>query len=226
MYRGDLDFDLGLSVLFWRKLKGEMLNSPKFGVVNFHPAPLPEYKGVGGYNLAILEGLERWGATAHYMDEDIDTGPIITLKQFDIDIDNETARSLEKKTQDAIYKLFGQTLKILLNDPGRVPTIPNGPGRYVTRKQLEEMKTIDFAADDINRKVRAFWFPPYDGACVDIQGEKFTLVNRSILEDLADPDVSSLFAPAAYASDDEVGANVESAELHKDPAYEKLRAAS
>src|SRR5688500_9989261 len=54
-----LSYDLGISMLYWRRLKGCFLAHPRFGTINFHPAPLPEYKGVGGYNLAILHGLDR-----------------------------------------------------------------------------------------------------------------------------------------------------------------------
>src|SRR3569623_862393 len=74
---GQLRFDLGLSMLYWKKLKDELLSMPSRGVINFHPAPLPEYKGTAGYNLAILEQRNSWAVTAHYMDEQIDTGGII-----------------------------------------------------------------------------------------------------------------------------------------------------
>ena len=79
---GDLDFDLGLSMLYWRKLKNEFLTSPKLEVINFHPAPLPQYKGTAGYNIAILESLEKWAVSAHYVDDSIDTGPIIDHLRF------------------------------------------------------------------------------------------------------------------------------------------------
>ncbi|HAJ43978.1 MAG TPA: formyl transferase, partial [Alcanivorax sp.] len=46
---------------------------------------------------------------------------------------------------------------------------------------------------DVERKIRAFWFPPYDGAYKVINGVKCTLVSRTILESLADPSTSSLF---------------------------------
>lgn len=39
--------------------------------------------------------------------------------------------------------------------------------------------------DDIDTKIRAFWFPPYDGAYVMMNGKKYTLVNDFILSSLA-----------------------------------------
>ena len=77
--KGSLHFDIAFSMLYWRILDRSFLDAAKYGIVNFHPAPLPAYKGVGGYNLAVLHSLKSWSVTAHYMDESIDTGPILSL---------------------------------------------------------------------------------------------------------------------------------------------------
>jgi methionyl-tRNA formyltransferase len=86
---------------------------------------------------------------------------------------------------------------LVADRPGEVPSEPSGPGIHLGRVELEEMKKIDLESDDIDLKIRAFWFPPYDGAYIEVAGEKFTLVNRLILESLADPDSSSLFTRPA-----------------------------
>jgi methionyl-tRNA formyltransferase len=190
---GALSFDLGLSMLYWRKIRGALLSSAPRGIVNFHPAPLPDYKGVGGYNLAIMDGRDDWAATAHYVDEEIDTGEIITLNRFPMDPDTETARTLEAKSQAALFDLFKTVFDQLVQSKEHLPTFPNKGGRHLNRVELEAMKRIDLEKDDIARKVRAFWFPPYDGAFIEINGQKFTLVDRSVLESLADPSSSSLF---------------------------------
>lgn len=194
---GTLDFDLGVSMLYWRKLRGALLSAAPRGIVNFHPAPLPDYKGVGGYNLAILDARDEWACTAHYVDEEIDTGEIITLERFPMDPEAETARTLEAKSQPALFDLFTTVFEQLVQNTERLPTSPNKGGRHLNRVELEEMKRIDPEKDDIARKARAFWFPPYDGAFIEIDGQKFTLVDRSILESLADPSSSSLFTPSA-----------------------------
>nr|WP_237489144.1 formyltransferase family protein [Tsuneonella aeria] len=191
---GTLEFDLGLSVLYWRKLRGALLDRPRLGFINFHPAPLPDYKGVGGYNCAILDDLAEWGVSAHYVDEEIDTGPIIAVDRFPMDLEEETARSLEAKSMEALERQALRLWSDLAADPRLLPTSENCGGRYVTRKELEAMKEIDFDTDDVRRKIRAFWFPPYDGAHINHEGAHLTLVDRSILTDLADPDSNTLFA--------------------------------
>jgi methionyl-tRNA formyltransferase len=194
---GELDFDLGLSVLYWRRLKGAFLDVPRHGIINLHPAPLPEYKGVGGYNLGILEGLEEWAVSAHYVDESIDTGPIVATRSFAIDPNRETARSLEKTSMLELEALFEDVWTEYVGQPRRLRTRTNIGGRHLTRRQLEDMKRIDLEQDDIARKVRAFWFPPYDGAFIEIAGQRYTLVDRVILESLAEPGTSSLFSPSS-----------------------------
>ncbi|MBQ4849193.1 formyltransferase family protein [Pseudoalteromonas sp. MMG012] len=189
---GALQFDLGLSMLFWRKLKENLVHLPKFKTVNFHPAPLPEYKGTAGYNLAILEGLDEWGMTAHYVDDEIDTGEIIEIKSFPICKDTETAQSLEKTSQGHLFTLFVSVTEKILKNQCILPTIPNVGGKYISRSEMELMKEIK-EGDDVARKVRAFWFPPYDGAFITINGIKFTLVDKYILSSLASSSVSKVF---------------------------------
>lgn len=197
---GKLVADLGVSMLYWRKLKGPFLVNFPLGIVNFHPAPLPNYKGVGGYNLAVLEGFDHWAVSAHYVDEGIDEGDIIEVSQFDIDRNNETALSLEAISQTKLLDQFRRVVSNAVTSDTRLETTSNGAGRYLSRKELEALKEIDPIQDDIERKARAFWFPPYDGAYVDMQGQRFTLVPRVVLEQLADPDSSSLFSSSASSS--------------------------
>ncbi len=190
---GRLNFDLGLSVLYWRKLKEEFLTVPSKGVINFHPALLPEYKGTGGYNLAILDGLSEWGVSAHYVDASIDTGDIIKVNKFGIDEERETVVSLEQTSMDVLESMVIEIFEKAISSDSILESKSNIGGRYVSRTEMESMKKI-IDGDDVSRKVRAFWFPPYDGAYVEVGGEKFTLVNRQILEGLAPSGTTSLFA--------------------------------
>ena len=53
----------------------------------------------------------NFGVTVHYMDEGIDTGPIIEVDRFEIDAKSETAQSLERKSHKRMVELFKKTLK-------------------------------------------------------------------------------------------------------------------
>ena len=198
MKEGRLKYDLGLSVLYWRKLRDEFLTTPHLGTINFHPALLPEYKGTGGYNLAIMDELSEWGITAHYVDDSIDTGEIIQIVRFPMDAERETAQSLERKSMEVLEPFARELILKAVAAQQKLPATPNIGGRYVSRDEMEAMKKIQ-DGDDVDKKIRAFWFPPYDGAYIEINGEKYTLTNRQILEETAPKNSTSLFAGKAHA---------------------------
>ena len=58
-------------------LKGELLNKYKFRIVNLHPSILPQFRGVKAIDQALAENVSVLGNTAHFIDEGVDTGPII-----------------------------------------------------------------------------------------------------------------------------------------------------
>ena len=185
-----LAFDIAVSYVFWKILKTPLIQAPKLGILNFHPAPLPDLRGTGGFNLAILEGHKEFGVSVHYMDEGIDTGPIIDVDRFPIDASVETAQSLERKSHLRMIQLYKKTLS-RVNQFGKLPSSQITGGRHLSRAELEKLKVI-VPGDDIDTKIRAFWFPPYDGAIVEINGKKYTLVNRNILQTL-DGDKEAIF---------------------------------
>ena len=191
------EIDLVVSYLYWRKIKKPLIEGPNYGCINFHPAILPDWKGCAGYNIAILKKLPQWGVTAHYVDETIDTGKIIRVNLFDFDYKTATAQSLEKITQDELVDLYKQIV-LEVKEKGRLETldVDNSKGTYISRKQMNEMKKIteeDLESEDLDVKVRAFWFPPYDGAYIEKNGKKYTLVDNEILKTLVDKDTTALF---------------------------------
>ena len=191
------EIDLVTSYLYWRKIRKPLIEGPKYGCINFHPAILPDWKGCGGYNIAILNRLPQWGATAHYVNEDIDTGKIIRVDKFDFDYTIATAQTLEKETQDVLINLY-KDIVLEVKEKGLLETVDvdNSKGIYISRKQMNEMKEIkleDLNDSNLDNKVRAFWFPPYDGAYIEISGTKYTLVDKKILDSLVDKDTTALF---------------------------------
>ncbi|MBT7250517.1 MAG: hypothetical protein HN877_15055 [Rhodospirillaceae bacterium] len=50
----------------------DQLAAPNNGVINFHAAPLPDYRGSAAPAFAILEGCENFGITFHKMIEELD----------------------------------------------------------------------------------------------------------------------------------------------------------
>lgn len=178
--------DLVLSFLFWKRIGRPLIELPRLGCLNFHPAPLPDMRGIGGYNVALLEGWREWGVSSHQVDEDFDTGDLVQVDRFPIDPDEETALSLDLKSQALLLDNFRSVVDRALAG-GELPAEPQGRGRYVTRAEVEELRRVrpDDTPEQVARRIRAFWYPPYDGATLEVSGRVVTLIDRRLLEQTA-----------------------------------------
>jgi methionyl-tRNA formyltransferase len=177
------DVDVVVSFLFWNLIREPLISLGRVGCLNFHPAPLPDYRGVGGYNVAILDGLGSWGVSCHFVDEHLDTGAVVEVERFPIDPDSETAFSLDLKSQEHLLALFERVMQ-RVHDGEQLPRSPQEGGRYVSRAEFEELRVVR-PGDDLRRKLRAFWYPPWPGAVLDVDGRHLTLVDESLLGDVA-----------------------------------------
>ena len=176
------DIDLVISYLFWLRIQQPLIDLPKFGCINFHPAPLPDFKGTFGYNHAIYEGLTSWGVSAHHVIYEFDAGDIIKDFRFDIDPINETTISLEQKSQKFLFELFKSVIHDFILTRTLARRVNEG-GRYIPYEELKKIRKINFddPHDLIDRKIRASWYPPYNGAYIRINGKKYSVINEEII---------------------------------------------
>lgn len=138
-YSGDLKADYIFS-FYWKKIKKDILGIPRIGSINFHPGPLPEARG-SGYHAAILENWGYFGVTAHFMDENFDTGGIIECRRFPISCDILNVE-LVRMTHVKLFELFQDVVNRLL--------IEGGGGRPLTsRGTLFQLSRIGKFKDDI-----------------------------------------------------------------------------
>ncbi|MDQ4041398.1 MAG: formyl transferase [Actinomycetota bacterium] len=178
------EVDLVLSFLYPRRILAPLIDLGT--CLNFHPAPLPDFRGLGGINVAIAEGRSEWGVSAHFVDMDFDTGDLVRVERFPIDPDRATALSLDLESQERLLALFRDVVGMALRGEP-LPREPQGEGRYVTREEFEALRRVrpDDTPEQLARRIRAFWYPPYDGATLDVAGRTVTLVDRAILQEAA-----------------------------------------
>jgi len=103
-------FDLGVSYCYPRKILHPLLTTPKKGFVNYHPGPLPKYKGPTELENAIKNKETHWGVTVHYMDENYDTGQIIKIKQIKLHESPTSEQELGAVSHYFLFELFKETI--------------------------------------------------------------------------------------------------------------------
>ncbi len=150
----------------------ELLQRAGRAAINFHPAS-PDYPGIGCNNFALYEGAREYGVTCHHMAPRVDTGPIITVRRFPIQPD-DNVDTLLKHTYEVQMALFFEIAQLLAE--GR--DVPVSTEKWTrppfTRKQFNELFVItpEMSREEITRRVRAVSYKhwqPY----VEIQGFKF-----------------------------------------------------
>jgi methionyl-tRNA formyltransferase len=179
------DVDLVVSFLFWKRILPPLITLPRIGCLNFHPAPLPDLRGLGGLNVAILEGHTDYGVSVHFVAESFDTGDLVRVEHFPIDPARETAWSLDLKSQQHLLELFRWTIDRSLTGED-LPRAPQGEGRYVNREEFERLRLVHpgDSLEQTNRRIRAYWYPPFEGAVLELDGRRYTLVDDPLLEEL------------------------------------------
>ena len=71
----------------------EMIDSTTHGGINYHPSLLPKYRGGSAINWAVINGEKETGVSIHFIDEGVDTGPILLQEKVAIEPD-DTVKSL------------------------------------------------------------------------------------------------------------------------------------
>jgi methionyl-tRNA formyltransferase len=162
-------YDLGLCFLYTHRIPANELIADH-AWINFHSGPLPEMRGRDLCYHAIRENRESFGATAHYMEPDYDTGPIIECRRFHIG-PSDTAGDLVRRSHAELVRLFKKHVPNAL--VSRLPADPQGPGRYYRKEVLQEEVPL---TEDQGRAIRALTVHPRFHAFVRIGGRRYSIV--------------------------------------------------
>src|SRR5690625_1558719 len=81
--------------------------------INIHPSLLPAFPGIDAIGQAFEAGVKTTGVSVHYIDEGIDTGPIIAQESVEV-LPDDTRETLQTKIQQIEHKLYPQVIKQLI----------------------------------------------------------------------------------------------------------------
>lgn len=154
-----LDLDYILGVHFPYIVPGAVLEIPRIGVLNLHPALLPYNRGWHTPNWAILDEAPI-GATLHFMDSGLDTGDIVAQAGLEIRPE-DTAHTLYGRLLDLEVELFKAAWPLLASGspPRRTQSPDEGSNHNRADLASDSIRRLDLEEaapmKDVLRKLRA-----------------------------------------------------------------------
>ncbi len=98
---------------FMRILSPGFVRSLKGRIVNIHPALLPKYPGTHAIERAFQAGEKEIGVTVHFVDEGVDTGPIIAQEKITVKTE-ETLEELIERVHEVEHTLYPRVVRELV----------------------------------------------------------------------------------------------------------------
>lgn len=106
------DIDLVVLAGYMRLVGKVLLQAYKLRVVNIHPALLPSFVGLHAQQQAIDYGVKFSGCTVHFVDEGMDSGPIIMQAVVPVQAD-DTEDSLAERILTEEHRIYSEVLQLL-----------------------------------------------------------------------------------------------------------------
>src|SRR5437867_5125986 len=109
----DVDPDNGLVCLagYMRLLSREFVRKYKMRIMNIHPSLLPSFPGLNSQKKALDYGVKVTGCTVHFVDEGLDSGPIIAQRQVAV-LENDTYETLSDRILEQEHILYPSCVKL------------------------------------------------------------------------------------------------------------------
>jgi phosphoribosylglycinamide formyltransferase-1 len=124
----DYNVDLVLLAGYMRILGSEVIRAYRDRIMNIHPALLPSFKGLHGPRQALEYGVKVAGCTVHFVDEGVDSGPIILQSCVSVK-DNDTENTLASRILEQEHRIFPEAIKLFTEGKLKVD------GRIVLRRE-------------------------------------------------------------------------------------------
>lgn len=107
--------DLVVLAGFMRLLSPLFVNSYPLKIMNIHPSLLPAFAGTDGIEQAFAYGVKISGCTVHFVDEGLDSGPVILQESVPV-IQHETTETLRQRIQAVEHRLYPTAIELFCRD--------------------------------------------------------------------------------------------------------------
>jgi methionyl-tRNA formyltransferase len=160
-----------------------VLSAPEYGCLNIHASLLPRWRGAAPIQYSILSGDEKTGITIMQMEKGLDSGPIISQIEMNIN-ENTTSSSLHDDLSLLGAKLITQTLDIIEKEKKVVSKIQNEDLVTYAPMLKKSDGEVDWSKSslEIHRQIRAL--NPWPGVWTVTQDGKRIKIIEAWPEDL------------------------------------------
>lgn len=100
---------------FMRLLSAHFVSAFPLQILNIHPSLLPAFPGTDGVEQAFAYGVKVTGCTVHFVDEGLDSGPIILQEAVPV-IQKESVKTLHERIQAVEHRLYPTAIDLFCRD--------------------------------------------------------------------------------------------------------------
>jgi len=105
------DVDLVVLAGYMRILSPYFIRTYKNKIINIHPALLPSFPGLHAQRQAVEYGVKISGCTVHFVNEGVDSGPVILQKAVEVK-DNDTEESLAERILKEEHQIYPRAIQL------------------------------------------------------------------------------------------------------------------
>jgi phosphoribosylglycinamide formyltransferase 1 len=108
------EVDLVCLAGFMRLLSASFIREFPSRILNIHPSLLPAFPGLDAQHQALEHGVKITGCTVHFVDEELDAGPIVLQTAVEVR-DNDTGDTLAARILEQEHRIYSDAIRIVLS---------------------------------------------------------------------------------------------------------------
>jgi phosphoribosylglycinamide formyltransferase-1 len=108
------EVDLVCLAGFMRLLSASFIREFPNRILNIHPSLLPAFPGLDSQHQALQHGVKISGCTVHFVDEELDAGPIVLQAAVPV-LDDDTAETLSARILEQEHRIYPEAIRVVLS---------------------------------------------------------------------------------------------------------------
>ena len=153
------DADLGIVIAYGQILKPDVLKAARLGHINVHFSLLPKYRGSAPVPWALVNGETKTGVSLFWLDEGMDTGPLLSQKEAEI-LPTENASQLMEKLEPIGLDLLKTALEQISHGDYLKTPQEGAPSYAPLLKKTDGLIDFENSAVQIHNLVRGLFIWP------------------------------------------------------------------